>query len=68
MDIYKLQPILKYSIYAVVAWILSWVIFFLILPVMITMFGKLYGTAVNYAITWVTSPLIIIVLNYIKLF
>ncbi len=34
-------------------YILSWVIFFILLPVFITIFGKVKGTAINYALSWV---------------
>jgi hypothetical protein len=66
MDIEKLQKIVKYSTYAFIAWVLSWVFFFVTLPVMVIIFGKVRGAAINYAISWVTLPIIILVLEYVN--
>ncbi len=61
-----IQKILKYSSYAVIAWALSWVIFFVMLPFMIKIFGKVRGGALNYAFSWITMPIIILGLEYFR--
>ena len=61
-----IQKLVKYSSYAVIAWALSWGIFFLMLPFMVKMFGKVRGGALNYAFSWFTLPLIIIGLEYLR--
>lgn len=58
------QKLLKYSSYAVIAWAISWGIFFLALPFMINAFGKIRGTTINYAFSWITLPILIFVLEY----
>jgi uncharacterized membrane protein len=55
-----LQQLLKYSTYAFIAWVSSWILFFLLLPLMITIFGKVKGAAVNYGISWASMVFIII--------
>jgi hypothetical protein len=61
-----IQKILKYSSYAVIAWALSWVIFFIMLPFMVKVFGKVRGGALNYALSWITMPIIILGLEYFR--
>jgi hypothetical protein len=61
-----IQKILKYSSYAIIAWALSWVIFFAMLPFMVKIFGKARGGALNYAFSWITMPIIIIGLEYFR--
>ncbi len=61
-----IQKILKYSSYAVIAWALSWVIFFVMLPFMVKVFGKVRGGALNYAFSWITMPIIILGLEYFR--
>ncbi len=61
-----LQKVLKYSSYAVIAWALSWVIFFIMLPFMVKAFGKVRGGALNYALSWITMPIIILGLEYFR--
>jgi|LauGreDrversion4_2_1035121.scaffolds.fasta_scaffold28433_4 hypothetical protein len=61
-----IQKILKYSSYAVIAWALSWVIFFIMLPFMVKVFGKVRGGALNYAFSWITMPIIILGLEYFR--
>ncbi len=64
MDIEKIQKIIKLSAYAFIAWVLSWVFFFITLPFMIGIFGKVRGSAINYAISWITLPIIILALEF----
>ena len=64
MELEKIQKLVKYSTYAFVAWAASWILFFIMLPFMINMFGKVRGSAINYAISWITMPLIILGLEY----
>jgi hypothetical protein len=61
-----IQKILKYSSYAVIAWALSWMIFFAMLPFMVKIFGKVRGGALNYAFSWITMPIIILGLEYFR--
>ena len=64
MDIEKIQKIIKFSAYAFIAWVLSWAFFFITLPFMISIFGKVRGSAINYAISWTTLPIIIVALEF----
>ena len=64
MELEKIQKLVKYSTYAFVGWVASWILFFIMLPFMVKMFGKMRGSAINYAISWITMPLIILGLEY----
>ena len=66
LSIDGIQKLVKYSSYAVIAWAISWGIFFLMLPFMVKMFGKARGGALNYAFSWITLPLIVIALEYAR--
>jgi hypothetical protein len=61
----KYDKIIKYSTYAFAGWFLSWVLFFIMLPFMIRYFGKVKGGFLNYAFSWVSMFLIIIVLTIV---
>ena len=60
---FKYESIIKYSTYAFAGWFLSWVLFFIMLPGMIDYFGKVKGTFLNYAFSWISMFVIIIVLS-----
>ena len=64
MELEKIQKLVKYSTYAFVGWAASWILFFIMLPFMVKMYGKVRGGAINYTISWITMPLIILGLEY----
>lgn len=57
------ETIVKYSTFAFAGWFLSWVLFFIMLPGMVGYFGKAKGTFLNYAFSWISMFVIIIVLS-----
>jgi hypothetical protein len=59
----KYEKIIKYSTYAFAGWVLSWVLFFIMLPVMINYFGKVKGAFLNYIFSWISMFIIIIILT-----
>jgi hypothetical protein len=59
----KYEKIIKYSTYAFTGWVLSWILFFIMLPVMIHYFGKVKGALLNYAFSWISMIIIIIILT-----
>ena len=59
----KYERIIKYSTYAFAGWFLSWVLFFIMLPLMINSFGKVKGALMNYAFSWISMIVIIIILS-----
>jgi hypothetical protein len=59
----KYDSIIKYSTYAFAGWVLSWVLFLIMLPVMINYFGKVKGAFLNYAFSWISMFIIIIILT-----
>ncbi len=59
----KYDKIIKYSTYALTGWFLSWVLFFIMLPTMIGYFGKVKGAFLNYAFSWVSMILFILILT-----
>jgi hypothetical protein len=60
---HKYEIIIKYSTYAFAGWFLSWVLFFIMLPGMIRYFGKAKGAFLNYAFSWISMFVIIIILS-----
>ena len=58
-----IQKLIKLSAYAFVGWAISWILFFLLLPIMVSSFGKVKGTGINYALSWVSMVVVIIVLE-----
>ena len=63
----KYETIIKYSTYAFAGWVLSWVLFFMMLPALIHSFGKVKGALVNYAFSWISMFVIIITLSYLQI-
>jgi hypothetical protein len=51
--------IAKLSLMTVIAYIISWGVFLLVLPGMVSLFGKISGTALTYAISWGTMLILI---------
>jgi hypothetical protein len=60
---HKYETIIKYSTFAFAGWFLSWVLFFIMLPGMIRIFGKVKGGFLNYAFSWISMFLIIVILS-----
>lgn len=58
-----LQKLIKLSAYAFAGWAISWILFFLLLPIMVSTFGKVKGTGINYALSWVSMVVVILVLE-----
>lgn len=63
----KYETIIKYSTYAFTGWFLSWVLFFIMLPGMISYFGKVKGAFLNYIFSWISMVIIIIILTFINM-
>ena len=52
-DIYtEYNNVVKYSEYALTGWASSWILFFIMLPYMIRLFGKVKGAFFNYCFSW----------------
>jgi hypothetical protein len=62
---HKYETIIKYSTYAFTGWVLSWGLFFIMLPAMIHYFGKVKGTFFNYTFSWISMFVIIISLSLV---
>lgn len=63
----KYETIIKYSTYAFTGWFLSWVLFFIMLPGMISYFGKVKGAFLNYIFSWISMVVIIIIFTIINM-
>jgi hypothetical protein len=63
----KYETIIKYSTYSFAGWFLSWVLFFIMLPGMIDYFGKIKGSFFNYAFSWISMFVIILILSMLDL-
>lgn len=63
----KYETIIKYSTYAFTGWFLSWVLFFIMLPGMISYFGKVKGSFLNYIFSWISMVVIIIIFTIINM-
>lgn len=57
------ETIIKYSTYAFSGWVLSWALFFIMLPLTIRYFGKVTGTLINYIFSWISMFMFIIILT-----
>lgn len=60
------KKILTMSTYALIGFILSWVYFFISLPLVVRIFGKVKGATINYGISWVVMVAVIYVLQKLK--
>lgn len=60
----KYHNLIEYSEYAFTGWILSWILFFIMLPFMIHFFGKVKGAVVNYGFSWISMVIIILGLEF----
>jgi hypothetical protein len=61
----KYDKIIKYSTYAFSGWVLSWGLFFIMLPTMTRYFGKVKGAFVNYIFSWLSMIIFIVLLSTI---
>ena len=61
----KYETIIQYSTYAFAGWVLSWGLFFIMLPLMIRYFGKVKGAFVNYILSWISMIIFIVLLSII---
>ena len=59
----KYESIIKYSTYAFAGWVLSWILFFIMLPLMIRYFGKVKCAFLNYVFSWISMFVIIVILS-----
>ena len=60
----KYHNLVEYSEYAFIGWASSWILFFIMLPIMIHFFGKIKGAIFNYGVSWISMILIIIGLEF----
>jgi hypothetical protein len=60
----KYHNLIEYSEYAFTGWILSWILFFIMLPFMFRFFGKVKGGLLNYGFSWVSMVIIILGLEF----
>ena len=60
----KYDNVVKYSAYAFTGWVLSWILFFIMLPFMIRYFGNIKGASYNYGFSWFSMVAIILGLEY----
>jgi hypothetical protein len=62
-----MQPdILRLSSYALIGYIVSWMYFFISLPFIVQIFGKIKGSAINYGISWIIMIVIVYILQKLK--
>ena len=64
----KYHNLVEYSEYAFTGWALSWILFFIMLPIMIHFFGRIKGALFNYGFSWISMILIILGLEYKAVF
>jgi hypothetical protein len=62
----KYKTIVTHSAYAFIGWFLSWVLFFIMSPFMMSYYGKLKGLSLNYAFSWVSMIGIIITFEIVS--
>ncbi len=60
----KYDVLITRSVYAFTGWFLSWVLFFIMLPFMLSYFGKVKGVSLNYGFSWVSMIAIILALEF----
>jgi len=61
---HKYDEIIRFSAYAFTGWFLSWVLFFIMLPLMARAYGKIRGASLNYAFSWFSMIAIILGLEF----
>ena len=61
---YKYYKLIEYSEYAFTGWFLSWILFFVMFPFMIRLFGKVKGAVINYGFSWISMVIIILGLEF----
>ncbi len=64
LSIDGIQKLIKLSAFAFTGWAVSWILFFVLLPLMVNVFGKVRGAALNYGLSWVSMVVVIIGLEY----
>ena len=64
LTIKAIQELIEFSAYAFTAWVVSWVIFFILLPFMTGALGKARGAAVNYGLSWFVMVAVILGLEF----
>ena len=60
----KYHNLVEYSEYAFTGWALSWILFFIMLPIMIHFFGKVKGAVINYGFSWISMVIIILGIEF----
>jgi len=60
----KYNNLIKDSEYVFVGWVSSWILFFIMLPLMIRLFGKVKGAILNYGFSYISMILIILGLDF----
>jgi hypothetical protein len=53
MDLVKEIDWKKYTINFLLAYVISWIYFFITLPLFVEMFGKAKATPINYGLSWI---------------
>ena len=61
---YKYHNLIEYSEYAFTGWVITWILFFIMLPFMIHFFGKVKGVFLNYGFSWISMVIIILGLEF----
>ena len=64
MDITDLKRVVELSAYAAVGWTVSWIIFFIMLPIVAHFIGKARAFTLCYVLTWPMMIAIILGLEY----
>lgn len=60
----KYNSLIKDSEYVFIGWVSSWILFFIMLPYMVRIFGKVKGAIFNYSFTYISMILITIGLDF----
>lgn len=61
----SLNRVIELSTYTIIGWIVSWIVFFLVYPIMLALFGKVQASVISYGISWIAMILVIFILEYI---
>lgn len=64
MNLEEIKRAVELSAYAAVGWLASWVIFFIMLPIVTLFIGKARAVTLCYALTWPIMIAIIFGLEY----
>jgi hypothetical protein len=66
LSIEGIQRLLQVSTYVITGWVISWLVFLLALPIMMRVFGKVRGAALNYGMSWLIMVAVILVLELVR--